>query len=64
MVTKAKLKANERYIKGKTDEIKVRVPKGDKEKIKETADQAEMSVNAFINNAIQEKIERINKKST
>ncbi len=57
MATEAKLKANEKYIKEKTDEIKLRVPKGYKVKIKEAADKSKMSVNSFIIAAIQEKIE-------
>lgn len=45
-------KATDKYIKEKTDEIKIRVPKGKKEKIKEHAESTGESVNSFINRAI------------
>ena len=44
------------------DRIGVMVPKGEKEIIKEHADQLGMSVNAFIKAAIKEKMERMNGK--
>lgn len=50
-------KATDKYIKEKTDEIKIRVPKGKKEKIKAHADSVKESVNAFINRAIDETME-------
>ncbi len=50
-------KATDKYIKEKTDEIKIRVPKGKKEKIKAHADSVKESVNAFINRAIDEAME-------
>lgn len=47
-----------KYIKEKVDELKVYVPKGNKAKIKKCADQLGLSVNAFIKEAIKEKMER------
>lgn len=50
-------KATDKYIKEKTDEIKIRVPKGKKEKIKEHAESTGESVNSFINRAINRTME-------
>ncbi len=56
-VKESQRKASIKYINEKTDEIKVRVPKGKKEVIKAYADELSESVNAFINRAIDEAIE-------
>ena len=56
--SKAKIAANNKYVAKAYDEIKVRVPKGDKDKIKAHADSRNESVNGFINKAITEKMER------
>jgi len=48
----------DRYNAKAYDEIKVRVSKGDKEKIKAYAESIGDSVNSFINAAIREKMER------
>lgn len=45
-------------MKEKYDEIKVRVFKGDKDKIKDHAETMGESVNSFINRAIEEAIAR------
>lgn len=50
-------KANEKYL-ATLDEIKLRVPKGEKEKIKAYAESKGESVNGFIYRAIQECMER------
>lgn len=42
----------------KLDEIKIRVPKGEKDKIKEHADSQGESMNGFIVRAISETMER------
>lgn len=55
---KAATRAQNKYISKAYDRINLIVPKGDKEKIKEFAERAGVSVNSFINNAIQEKIEK------
>lgn len=48
--------ANARYL-AKLDEIRIRLPKGQKDAIKAHADSMGESVNAFINRAIQGQIE-------
>lgn len=48
----------DRYNAKAYDEIKVRVSKGDKEKIKDHADARGESVNGFIGRAISEQMKR------
>ncbi|MBS5933729.1 MAG: hypothetical protein KIC94_12750 [Clostridiales bacterium] len=55
-VSEAKKQANERYTKKTYDEIKIRVPKGQKEIIKDHAESMNESTNAFINRAIDHTI--------
>ena len=45
-------------MKTNDDEIKIRVAKGEKDKIKAHAEACGESLNGFINKAIDEKIER------
>lgn len=59
-VSKAQQKAVSKYMKNNYDEIKVRTPKGHKDKIKAHADSQKESVNGFINRAIDETMERDN----
>lgn len=56
--TKAQQRAVSKYMKENYDEIKVRTEKGKKERIKAHAESHGESVNAFINRAIDETIER------
>ena len=56
--TEARKRANERYNAKAYDEIKVRVSKGDKEKVKAHAESRGESVNGFIRRAIDETIQR------
>ena len=56
--SKAQQKAVTKYMKENYDEIKVRVPKGEKAIIKSHADARGESVNAFINRAIEETLQR------
>lgn len=56
--SKAQQKAVAKYMKENYDEIKVRVPKGEKAIIKSHADARGESVNAFINRAIEETLQR------
>lgn len=56
--TKAQQRAVSKYMKENYDEIKVRVDKGRKDIIKAHAESKGESVNAFINRAIDEAIER------
>ena len=63
-VPKCNQKAVAKYVKNHYDELKLRVPKGEKEKIKAHAEKHDGgSVNAFIQRAIAETIERDNKKT-
>lgn len=57
-ISKARHKANEKWNAKAYDEIKVRVPKGQKEVIQAAAERAGESVNAYINMAIAERMER------
>lgn len=56
--TEARRRANERYNAKAYEEIKVRVAKGEKEKIRAHAEVQGESLNRFINRAIVEAIER------
>ena len=56
--SKAQQKAVGKYMKENYDEIKVRVPKGDKEQVQIHAAAQSESVNAFINRAIAQTMER------
>ena len=56
-VSAAQRKATEKYL-GKFEELRARVPKGQKEEIQAHAAAQGESVNAFINRAISEAMER------
>lgn len=56
--TKAQQRAVNKYMKENYDEIKVRTEKGQKDRIKAHAESRGESVNAFINRAISETLER------
>ena len=57
--TEAQKKASQKYMANSLDEIKLRVPKGEKELIKAHAEKYDGgSVNAFIQRAIAETMER------
>lgn len=56
-VSKAQQKAVSKYMKANYDEIKIRVPKGDKDRIKEHAEKQGESVNGFIQRAIKQTME-------
>ena len=51
--TETTAKAAEKYLK-KLDEIKIRVPKGDKDKYKAAAEASGKSLNQFIIDCIEE----------
>lgn len=61
-VSDSRLKANKKYINTKLDEIKFRVPKGQREIIQAHAASRGESTNAFIFRAIREQMERDEKK--
>ena len=50
--------AIKRYISEKTDDIRIRVPKGTKEKWKAAAEAQGISLTAFIKEAVKEKMEK------
>ena len=56
--TEARRRANEKYNAKAYDEIKVRVSKGDKERIRTHAEHHGESLNGFVTRAIDETIER------
>lgn len=57
-VSKAQQRAVTKYVKENYDEFKVRLPKGTKDQIRTAADQQGQSVNAWISQAITEKMEK------
>ena len=58
-VSEAQKKASIKYLE-KLDEIRIRMPKGQKDIIKTHAESRGESVNGFINRAIEETMERDN----
>lgn len=54
--SKAQQKAVAKYMKENYEEIKIRVPKGKKSVIKAAADEAGVSLNKYVNDAIDEKM--------
>ena len=56
--SKAQQRAVAKYMKENYDEIKIRIVKGEKDRIKAHAEQRSESVNGFIKRAIDETIER------
>ena len=56
--SKAQQKAVSKYMKANYDEIKIRVPKGQKELIQAHAESNGESANGFIGRAIAETMER------
>ena len=57
-VSKADQKAVAKYVKANYDDIKVRVPKGRREEIFNYATATGQSVNAYIIQSVDERIER------
>lgn len=56
--TKAQQKAVHKYVKAKYDRLEITMPKGKKDEIKAHAERQGESVNAFVNRAIDEAMER------
>ena len=54
----ARTRANRKYNEKAYDRLTVSVPKGDREKIRTAAQEAGMSLNGFIVEAITEKTEK------
>ncbi len=57
-VSKAQQRATSKYIKKNYDRIEIKIPKGQKDTIKAFAEKRGESLNAFISQAIKEKLER------
>ena len=58
----SQLRATKKYIREKLDEIKLRVPKGQREVIQQHAAKQGESVNSFITRAVKETMKRDNKR--
>ena len=56
--TKAQQRAVNKYMKDNYDRVNLTLPKGQKDRIKAHAESRGESVNAFINRAISETLER------
>ena len=56
--TEAQKKANLKYMKEKTDDIRLRVPKGTKDRYRSAAARYGVSMTQFVLTAVEEKIER------
>lgn len=56
--SEAQRKATNKYIQEKVDEIKLRVPKGERETIRAHAETRGESLNGFIQRAVRETMER------
>lgn len=56
--TEAQAKAAKKYLKESVEDIRIRVPKGDKAKVQEHAASMGESTNAFVVRAIKETMER------
>ena len=57
-VSKANQRAVTKYMKANYDEVKIRVPKGRKQVSKNCADAGGQSINSYIFQAVNERIER------
>lgn len=57
--TEARRKASSKYLKDTVETIAFRVQKGEKDRLKEIAAQVGLSLNAFIDSAVKEKIDRL-----
>lgn len=57
-VSKAQQRAVNKYVKSNYDEVKLRMPKGKKDVIQAHAAQQGESINAYINRAIDEAMQR------
>ncbi|MCI9657199.1 MAG: hypothetical protein HFI14_01150 [Lachnospiraceae bacterium] len=58
--TDARRRASAKYLKESVEDIRIRVPKGDKAKVQEHAASVGESMNAFVVRAINETMERDN----
>jgi len=58
--TEARRKASAKYLSEKVEDIRIRVPKGQKAVIKAHAEKLDESMNQFVTRAITETMERDN----
>lgn len=61
-ISEAQKKASIKYLE-KLDEIRIRMPKGEKNNIKEAASAAGESMNQYIINAVDQRMERDKRES-
>ena len=61
-VSEAQKKASIKYLE-KLDEIRIRMPKGEKNNLKEAASAAGESMNQYIINAVDQRMERDKRES-
>ena len=57
-ISKAQQKAVHKYVKNNYDRLELTVPKGQKEIIKAAAENAGESLNTYVRNAINQRMER------
>lgn len=62
--TDARRKASAKYLKESVEDIRIRVPKGDKAKVQEHAANMGESTNAFVVRAIAETMNRDNNQTS
>ena len=56
--TDARRKANAKYLKESVEDIRIRVPKGQKDIIKAAAEAAGESLNTYVHNAIDQRMKQ------
>lgn len=56
--TEARRKANAKYLKESVEDIRIRVPKGQKNIIKAAAENAGESLNTYVRKSIDQRMER------
>lgn len=56
--TEARRKANAKYLKESVEDIRIRVPKGQKDIIKAAAESVGESLNTYVRNAIDQRMEQ------
>lgn len=57
-VSKAQQRATQKYIKNNYDRLELRIPKGERESIKQHAEKRGESLNQFLIRAVQETMRR------
>ena len=57
--TPSQKRAIEKYVREKTDDIRVRLPKGTKEKFKKAAERRNLSLSKYLNYLVDRDIEEL-----